>query len=62
MGHLPLELIELITNHLRDDKRARLQCSLASRILLPRSQTHLFENIELRFLHDITKDRNIDSV
>ena len=62
MDRLPLELIELIIDHLHDDKAALETCSLVSRVFLPRSQTYIFETIELRFLHDVNKDRNIDSM
>jgi len=61
MDRLPLELIELIIDHLHDDSVALKACSLVSRTFLQPARVHLFENIELRFRHSV-KDRNIDSM
>lgn len=43
---LPNELLDLIVDHLHDDKQALLQCSLV-KPLLPSARLHLFENTRI---------------
>ena len=44
---LPQELIDIIIDHLQDDKRALATCSLVSRTWTPRTRHYLFTNFTL---------------
>lgn len=46
---LPRELIDHIIDHARDDRKTLMACSRIARSWLPRSQDHLFREIEIQY-------------
>ncbi|THH30162.1 hypothetical protein EUX98_g4017 [Antrodiella citrinella] len=45
--HIPLELVDIIIDHLHDDKPALATCSLVSREWRPSTRYHLFQSIRI---------------
>ncbi|TBU37011.1 hypothetical protein BD309DRAFT_877243 [Dichomitus squalens] len=47
MPSFPLEVVEAIIYHLKDDPPSLCNCSLTCSALLPRSRCHLSRNVQL---------------
>lgn len=54
---LPPELIDIVLDHLHDDKLTLTQCALVSRIWVSASHYHLFLRTTLRFCAEIEDEK-----